>query len=1143
MRKTILLFLLLLTSKLLNAQNNNNYLPNFIPPTPNAEGFIIHGKSTANEFEGKLNLNIPLYNLVTNDINLPITLDYNASGVRIDDYCTWTGINWVLKTGGVITRTIIDQADELSGNRFYINEQHMLINATNTCAEDSQMYYYAARDNYLYDTEIDIFRFSFNGYNGSFFLDENFNPVYIEGEHELKIEIIGEESSNLLKLKNTHEFLITTPDGVKYIFGGQEVEKSATLSGNKNNGVPGITAFYLKKIIDTRNNELVFEYDTYNAFIFNSASIDKMVSPFSVTSLIENLPNPTTTLRQLKFTDIKTLKRIYSASNELEIIFNALPTMNNNLGTPYYLNDIQIKSHHTLIKKIDFSYNFKNSQTDNTIISLAKRFFVEKIEINKNLDQSNLKYEKYQFEYDQPYLIPPRLSKSQDVMGYFNGKNNTSMITYNESFGPFNSKYGNRFPDFNFAKYGTLIKITYPSKGYSNFEYESCPAKKKKYTNFFKIVYKDINFGANSSQIPGYDSELDEYVLFPTIVEDQEIELKITTNSTTPGLDKLSRVKLEIIDLTDSSLSKSFLKQMGGGQDTTTSFNIYTFTFLKNHNYKVIFSTIPSTYGTNSFNGTLHFKLMTGYELTDGCGIRIKKQSDFDSNNTVPQNIIRYYYGSHLGQNSTISNLSENIFFPYYDLYMSDANIDSFDPTGYDSLLGLYITIYSDIIQDLRLNSYFPVVALSYGGDNFELGGIEKYYVFEPDIQINRLVSTYEGCWMNLMTDSFDCGTPSTYPSTLTYMRNNSKSNKKTANNYFNGRILGERYYKKTDGMLYKTKEVKYDYNLEYTKSACNLDCWSIFQDGIPNYCGEIERYPLSSCYLGYYHINTYSFRLNSKKVIDYVEEIPLSFYTIMYENYLFDEEIDYDKLYQEQFFKSIVTNETYTYGSLKGLPTEITFTTSESTVVNKTVNTYVNTASLLSGISSNQAAYYTSLLAQNRVASPVQTQHFKGGELLHTQRTLFNTFTANNVSKILPEKIQIAKGTQILEDKAIFYNYDEQFNPVIVGYSGSPKTRYMYNTEGLVVAKIENYTGSTSNFSLVIGNLDNTSCTLQNQYPDALVTVYQYNLITKKVVKVTDPNCRNTYYEYDDLQHLKWIKDHDGNIVKEFDQQFKPQN
>ena len=72
----------------------------------------------------------------------------------------------------------------------------MLENASNTCADFSQEYFFMSTYPDQYDTEVDVFNFSFDGYSGSFFLDENFNPIYQENENELKITILGNEATN-----------------------------------------------------------------------------------------------------------------------------------------------------------------------------------------------------------------------------------------------------------------------------------------------------------------------------------------------------------------------------------------------------------------------------------------------------------------------------------------------------------------------------------------------------------------------------------------------------------------------------------------------------------------------------------------------------------------------------------------------------------------------------------------------------------------------------------------------------------------------------------------------------------------------------------------------------------------------------------
>jgi hypothetical protein len=86
---------------------------------------------------------------------------------------------------------------------------------------------------------------------------------------------------------------------------------------------------------------------------------------------------------------------------------------------------------------------------------------------------------KYKMNYDAPEQLPHRLSYDQDYWGYYNGANNGDnfapavslqqmpwmpMITYSGA---------NRKPGSQYSQRGMLKKITYPTGGYSEFEYEN----------------------------------------------------------------------------------------------------------------------------------------------------------------------------------------------------------------------------------------------------------------------------------------------------------------------------------------------------------------------------------------------------------------------------------------------------------------------------------------------------------------------------------------------------------------------------------------------------------------------------------------------------------------------------------------------
>ena len=122
---------------------------------------------------------------------------------------------------------------------------------------------------------------------------------------------------------------------------------------------------------------------------------------------------------------------------------------------------------------------------------------------------------------------------------------------------------------------------------------------------------------------------------------------------------------------------------------------------------------------------------------------------------------------------------------------------------------------------------------------------------------------------------------------------------------------------------------------------------------------------------------------------------------------------------------------------------------------------------------------------------------------------------------------------------------YDSQANATLVSMKNGAKTMYYYNAYGQVIMKIENYTGTASGsgtgepitFPEIVPG---TPCNMAQNYPGGLATFYHYDPVTQLLIKSTDSNCRITTYEYDALNRLKRIKDHDGNIIEEYDNNYK---
>ena len=370
------------------------------------------------------------------------------------------------------------------------------------------------------------------------------------------------------------------------------------------------------------------------------------------------------------------------------------------------------------------------------------------------------------------------------------------------------------------------------------------------------------------------------------------------------------------------------------------------------------------------------------------------------------------------------------------------------------------------------------------------------------------------------------------------------KSNETTDMGMYNGKLLGERQYRNINGSLFKISETFNDYDTFAIpiKQGVNFVGKELFgRYEALNHCTpdltDTPRHPLSGCYIGYYLVNSFAFKQRSTLKIEYIEPIPISIYTP-----LIDSELTFSIYYNPEIavleapFKKITTTETYQYGTLKGLPTTITTSTSESGVDKKTVNTYVDMASSLPNIPTTQSALYASLMNQNRVATPVQVQQFENTNLLSTQRTLFKKWNNNN-NHVLPELIQTSKGTNSLEDRAVFSEYDTKGNPTILSLKDGTKTKYFYNVNNQVIMKVENY---LTNQNMPVNPSWTDACTFIAAYPTASITIFNYDPITNQIVSIVSPNCDTQYYIYDAMHRLKFIKDNAGNIVKEFDQNYK---
>ena len=196
---------------------------------------------------------------------------------------------------------------------------------------------------------------------------------------------------------------------------------------------------------------------------------------------------------------------------------------------------------------------------------------------------------------------------------------------------------------------------------------------------------------------------------------------------------------------------------------------------------------------------------------------------------------------------------------------------------------------------------------------------------------------------------------------------------------------------------------------------------------------------------------------------------------------------------------------------------------------------------------------------AEHRLGQPIQQETYVDGTLTAIQRTNFST--ENNIT--LPSSVEAIYQDTTLQERLTYHDYDNYGNPLEVSQADGSHTMYIWGYNGQYpIAKIENasYTGITTSASDIIEAIKTTSNdensqteetalrgvfnNLRNEayFQNAMITTYTYDPLVG-VTSITDPKGYTTYYEYDEFQRLKTVKDAEGHLISTNEYNYKSQN
>ncbi len=493
-------------------------LPDNIPviQSPQVWSFMKYGNmSSVDLYTGTVATSIPIYTYKDNDFEIPISINYASSGFVPNVPTGILGLGWYLNAGGCITREVRGIPDEkqtfvssvqydgylsrhcINGN--YQNWENLISENYNRSPNPMLSF---GSDGSKIETLSDIYHFRFGNHKGSFCFGPN-HEVYVYdtdrpfGEYKIDYRINGVDhagvSAGILQID------ITTGDGNIYTFDGridssgdQEISYSTIKDATNGNVIQNDSicrTLVLKKILAPNGRYVKFEYNTRNIYSVRPYAYNIYDKDYTYAKGYKEM------LNNISHNSI--LMRTCCSSMDLACI-----NINDQvrIGFEYKKKDWDFFKH-TNINGDSFN-SIGGSDTDfllsNIKISLSEGeeslkiwTFDHKIKSYKGENEDNRNVmtllrtvgcsdgTKYEFSYYNeddgfPYHGTPKI----DHWGYYNGNNTLSLKTFIPEVEIEDNSYTEiiktayREPDANYALYGMLKKIIYPTGGYTEYKYE-----------------------------------------------------------------------------------------------------------------------------------------------------------------------------------------------------------------------------------------------------------------------------------------------------------------------------------------------------------------------------------------------------------------------------------------------------------------------------------------------------------------------------------------------------------------------------------------------------------------------------------------------------------------------------------------------
>lgn len=451
-------------------------------PSPSAGAISKFGSIPVGPSTGIPSISIPIYAHIgkIKNVDLSVSLDYHAGGVKVDEIASNAGLGWTLNAGGAITRVVRGIPDEVPLRGFfnspalpqYIDDG----NQPGTLPSErpfNKIY------NYELDNQNDIFSFNFNGRTGKFVFGKD-EELLMLSQQKL---IINKEIANVSGRDVIVRFTVVDEKGVKYYFSDYEITNNIASGAYNLNGFT--SAWYLSKIVSPSGQDsIMFQYESSTIFeYFLSRSFSE------VRKLRQGGPGPSYSaafarqgheysrrLKKISFPDGIAVDLVYDVTNRTDYPDKAL-------------KEVTVSDLHGSSRGVKLLHDY----------SLGRLTLIRVTPFNPVDGLST--------PYDLEYLggLPERFSMQQDHWGFANDNSSNTLIPeeyYNGTLYP----GGNRSTSSSSGKAGSLRKMSYPTGGYTIFDLEVNEAKDEWLTNSSVSIQPQLYVGGlRARKISDYD--------------------------------------------------------------------------------------------------------------------------------------------------------------------------------------------------------------------------------------------------------------------------------------------------------------------------------------------------------------------------------------------------------------------------------------------------------------------------------------------------------------------------------------------------------------------------------------------------------------------------------------------------------------